>query len=501
MRSLDDASLETPTDTSAPDEERTERTGLMMSSHATRTDRVDRQVRRASSADYVALAARQAEMAQVEEVPSPTWFEGALFVLLSHTGVAAGLSVFMVVGGMCPTVSVFITAWCGGRLTMPAAVAGCGWATLWLAIPSAFFVGRSVWRPLSSGGGTLTALTPAGTMITAEMLSCTKTQIAGFIVFLSIPGLCWTATSAVGVVTELDSSSSATHAFVHAHSTDWLLPSLECTTSETRDMLAAWALYGFVPATIAFVFVVSFAWAAILLACALGQDAIDDLSRDMGLDAAALNDDAWDTKVHDPMVALARSTMPVLDQLGFPVGALVVGWLVTGFCQIPMAVATSNIFSIGLIGFGFVIPTTLMFPIASIGSSCDDLLERLNELLVEGDIGAGNRRVMPLQRYLSNLNRRQGLGVRIFGVVVDKSKLAQIVTVLASLGSTLAVVLFEIGREAWDGVTVPTATCSMAPTLRYELWQAINTMMVHEGGANVTCAYEQLALPAFGLGL
>ena len=67
MRSLDDASLETPTDTSAPDEERTERTGLMMSSHATRTDRVDRQVRRASSADYVALAARQAEMAQVEE--------------------------------------------------------------------------------------------------------------------------------------------------------------------------------------------------------------------------------------------------------------------------------------------------------------------------------------------------------------------------------------------------------------------------------------------------
>jgi len=266
-------------------------------------------------------------------------------------------------------------------------------------------------------------------------------------------------------------------------------------------MLAAWALYGFVPATIAFVFVVSFAWAAILLACALGQDAIDDLSRDMGLDAAALNDDAWDTKVHDPMVALARSTMPVLDQLGFPVGALVVGWLVTGFCQIPMAVATSNIFSIGLIGFGFVIPTTLMFPIASIGSSCDDLLERLNELLVEGDIGAGNRRVMPLQRYLSNLNRRQGLGVRIFGVVVDKSKLAQIVTVLASLGSTLAVVLFEIGREAWDGVTVPTATCSMAPTLRYELWQAINTMMVHEGGANVTCAYEQLALPAFGLGL
>jgi hypothetical protein len=201
------------------------------------------------------------------------------------------------------------------------------------------------------------------------------------------------------------------------------------------------------------------------------------------------------------MVALARSTMPLLDQLGAPVGTLAVGFLTAGFCQIPMAVATGNLFSIGVLFFALAVPAPLVFPIASIGSSCDDLLERLNELLVEGDIDAGNRRVMPLQRYLSNLNRRQGLGVRIFRVVLDKPKLAQIATVMGSLGSTLAVVLFEIGREARDDVTVPMATCFVAPTLRYELWQAINTMMVHEGGANVTCAYEQLALPAFGLGL
>ena len=85
--------------------------------------------------------------------------------------------------------------------------------------------------------------------------------------------------------------------------------------------------------------------------------------------------------------------------------------------------------------------------------------------------------------------------------LADKPKLAQTATVLASLGSALTAVFYEIGRGAWETATVPTAMCSVAPTLRFELWQAINTMMVHEGGANATCAYEQLALPAFGLGL
>ena len=119
---------------------------------------------------------------------------------------------------------------------------------------------------------------------------------------------------------------------------------------------------------------------------------------------------------------------------------------------------------------GFLVPIPLAFPLAEIGSSCDDLTEKLNELQVESD--DGGQRVIPLQlnhakfnhslthyplslsvelgfqatpiASLSdkfNLNCRQGLGVRLFktSTVIDKPQLLQIATALNSLGSTLAV--------------------------------------------------------------
>ena len=52
------------------------------------------------------------------------------------------------------------------------------------------------------------------------------------------------------------------------------------------------------------------------------------------------------------------------------------------------------------------------------------------------------------------MNRSQGLGVCVFGIVLDKPKLFQVATVLVSLGSSLAIVLWEVGKEvhpAWRG--------------------------------------------------
>ena len=463
---------------------------------------------RMGSVDFVLLAS--AKMTKVKEVPPPTWFEGAIFAVLSNSGVAGGLSVFMLVGGMCPVASNFITASCGAaRCPMPAAVAGCGLAVFWVVLPCGFFAMRDVWRPRSSGGGTLTALAPPGMTITAEVDHRCKTQCASLVVIWVVSAMLWSALATIGVVTEVDGESSSVHAYVHRHSTDWLLPPVECTTSETRNLLATWALYGFVPTMLVLVILGSATFVAIILACALGEDAIDEVSRDLGLRAASLGDKAWATKVRDPIVALARSTIPLLDQLGVPVGALVVGFLAVGFCQIPKIGVMQSQNEVNDSSFNLVttslsvfalIPVWLVFPIASIGSSCDDLLERLNELLVEGDVDEGIRRVMALQQYLSTCNRRQGLGVRILSIVVDKPKLGQIVTAVVSIGGSLAAVLWDIGQAASGTTTMPAVTtCSMTPFLRYELWQAINTVMVHEGGANATCSYEQLALPAFGL--
>ena len=106
---------------------------------------------------------------------------------------------------------------------------------------------------------------------------------------------------------------------------------------------------------------------------------------------------------------------------------------------------------------------------------------------------------MPLQRYLLNMNRRQGLGVRLFKVVIDKPMLVQMAAAIGSIGSTLAVALYELGR-ANDG-TALAAVCSMNSAQRAQLWQAMTEIMTPTDGVNLTCSYEELALPGFGLEL
>jgi len=328
---------------------------------------------------------------------------------------------------------------------------------------------------------------------------------------------------------------------------EFMLPPPECTTRDTQEVLAAWALFGYMPAVIMLIVFAAYVFACIVVACALCEDAIEDVSRNLGLRVGTLSDDAWKKKIHDPMVSLARVTIPLLDQLQHPIGAIILGstfsgeyiyvirilqfalilcpfmtylfpgvGIVGGFTQIPLAVATGNRYNVSVIGMGIVSPIVLAGPIASLGTSCDDLLEKLNELLVEGDDN-GNRRVMPLQRYLLNMNRRQGLGVRLFGVVIDRRYLATIASTLVSLGSTLAVALFEFGQVndkteqiATSLDTVPlcrrsavASACSMNSTQLSELWQGMATILTPVEGMNTTCSYElfeELALPAFGLG-
>ena len=340
------------------------------------------------------------------------------------------------------------------------------------------------------------------------MLRRVKQLICTYIGLFSFPVLCWTISHLVTLLTEVDrdpdSTTGTAHAHMHAHSTDFLLPPAECTTSETRDALAAWALYGFVPAVIMINIFYTLTFACIVVANVLGEDAIEDVTRNLDLEVVDLSDGEWKAKIHDPMIGLARSTLPIMDELAAPIGSLIVASLALGFGQIPLAVATENVFRATLVVLGFVTPLMIAAPIAEVGSSCDDMMDTLNELLVEGDDEQDKayRRVMRLKLYLQDLNRRQGLGVRIFRIVLDKRKLAQIAAALFSVGSTLVIALYEIGRlvnsNANDSAMV-SSTCSVNVAERHELWVAMSTILSE--GVNSTCSYDQLALPSLGLGL
>ena len=98
--------------------------------------------------------------------------------------------------------------------------------------------------------------------------------------------------------------------------------------------------------------------------------------------------------------------------------------------------------------------------------------------------------MIPLQRWLINLNRRQGLGVRIFSLVIDKPKLVQIASVLISLGSSLAIALVDFGNEAKDSrrQQATESECSMEVNQRYQMWAAMDAIMMSSGGANATCS-------------
>ena len=78
------------------------------------------------------------------------------------------------------------------------------------------------------------------------------------------------------------------------------------------------------------------------------------------------------------MAFLARETIPHLDRLDVSISIVIAGSIVLGFTQISLAVATGNIFSTSLVCLGVAVPVFLAFPLTEIGSSCDNLMEKLN---------------------------------------------------------------------------------------------------------------------------
>ena len=97
------------------------------------------------------------------------------------------------------------------------------------------------------------------------------------------------------------------------------------------------------------------------------------------------------------------------------------------------------------------LPLCIAYAPARVSSSCDDLMDQLNEISFIGD-KAHKERCHDLRRSLTNLNRRQGLGFLILETVVDKRYLAKIAgSAAAGLGTIISTLLEFTDHEDGSG--------------------------------------------------
>ena len=83
---------------------------------------------------------------------------------------------------------------------------------------------------------------------------------------------------------------------------------------------------------------------------------------------------------------------------------------------------------------------------ASLSTACDKLLEQLNDVSFIGDVEHKNR-CTHLRRSLTCLNRDQGLGFRIVGVVVDKRYMVKLLLGVASMSTGIIGGLVALGTK------------------------------------------------------
>lgn len=126
-----------------------------------------------------------------------------------------------------------------------------------------------------------------------------------------------------------------------------------------------------------------------------------------------------------PTIELAQKTIPLLSEFGYCLTSLFV--MIWSMCMmfLPVAAASKNVYIITLVSFS-PLPLMTVWPIAVLGTSCDELLSELNDMRSERLSIDTAHRIEALRGYLRNLNREQGLGFVFFGVVLDKGKIMRL---------------------------------------------------------------------------
>lgn len=230
------------------------------------------------------------------------------------------------------------------------------------------------------------------------------------------------------------------------------------------------------------------------LAAALGAAKVDAIRRSVQrLDVATCSQEEWEVQVRQPTIKLSHEVLPALTKWGSGIATIFIGIFGEWLCFIPLAVGTGDYGWVTIIGV-FFLPIPLLVAVwpAGVSSRCNDMLEQLNELRCLGD-GSAHERVFPLETYLRQVNKGQGIGFKIFSAVVDRRALKQLALAIGgslSTGLTIAASItapaeeaalhqqvcgLELGHQAYLQATVALFNASC--TYRVEVGPAGVTML------------------------
>jgi hypothetical protein len=211
--------------------------------------------------------------------------------------------------------------------------------------------------------------------------------------------------------------------------------------------------------------------------CAILQS-LKTLTHDQGAEQ-------WMREVVDPAMTLSLITLP---QLSAHFKHVIVS-LTTGYAMysashfFTFAVsrhAKDLLFCVAYLVFS----GAALWPLAKIGSSCDDLMEALNKnrlcnmhppgtTRLHLDEGVAHARIFCLETGLRQLNNNGGMGFVFFGVVIDIRKLRALMTIFASLLSP-AIAFIEMYPNSL-GDDQSQRTCALSAVQLQELQRLVQT--------------------------
>ena len=171
-----------------------------------------------------------------------------------------------------------------------------------------------------------------------------------------------------------------------------------------------------------------------------------------------VDENAWEAEVRRPIVLLASKILPLLSNFSGCITALFISVWSVSLAMLPVATATHNVICMYLVMF-FPTPLLVLVPLAVVGTSCDDLLDDLNELRCHKLTVEQASRVDTIRNYLKDTNHGQGLGFEIFGVIMDKKKLIRITGIMVSGFTSVFAALAHLGEDRGDGSGSTLCTC------------------------------------------
>eukprot|EP01046_Picozoa_sp_COSAG06_P038620 COSAG06_NODE_4474_length_4217_cov_11.624089_2_plen_479_part_00 len=177
------------------------------------------------------------------------------------------------------------------------------------------------------------------------------------------------------------------------------------------------------------------------LAATLARTKVDRLSDSLAdlVSMETCTDENWESMVRQPAIELAQTTLPALTKMGPTIGIMFFQQIFQMPFHLPQMLTHVP-------GWSGPIIHTLVWMAqdwvgarepAAVSSRCSAFIDQLNDLRCLGRTDSMHSRVLPLECFLKNKNRGQGIGFCLFSVKIDKRLLMQVAIGLASCASTL----------------------------------------------------------------